>query len=572
MFRRIRRMKLHAFFLLILFLVISFLLVMEALTQYVVYNKYNQYLNEKNEQILITYANYLEDIFNRMENLTYSMIGDVYLQDNLTFLRDNVGADGYYLVQSGVKSRLYSYIDQEEYFESFALITKNYNYYFGKRVKENPTYVEYIEKASEAQGKALLFSQEQSLILVREIRKSEQLDFSNLGYIVAQIDFDSIMHNMEKTLNHLDMNINMAIFDKDICIYSKSEELNAYKNAENGWYIDGQNFVSVYTFRDRGYTMVLSTCYKEVEDTIRQMRQKSFAFSTIVALIAFFLSSCWVKQVINDWHFLIEKMDEFGAGKLPDKEEAEKYISMPNEIGKMYRHFYQMAEDYTKLTDDYYTSKLLLKEAEYSQLQKQIQPHFFFNTLSIVSWMAYSHKDMEIVTIVEALGRMMRGFSQKDNPMISVQNDMQMVEDYLYIQQFRFKNRLKSTISLSEETKSMKIPRLSIQPLVENSVTYAMNEMISECVIHIFDRCTEDAVEIVVEDNGPGFSEKLFDEMKDGKNKTRGNGIALININKRLQYAFSEEYGLQFKRLDNGMQVIIRIPKNMKEERDENEI
>ena len=170
--------------------------------------------------------------------------------------------------------------------------------------------------------------------------------------------------------------------------------------------------------------------------------------------------------------------------------------------------------------------------------------------------------------MVEALGRMMRNVTDNKQSLVTVGTDLQMVEDYLFIQKFRFRNRLQAEIQISARTKELLIPRISIQPLVENSVTYAMEEQISGCRIRIFDRINPENTEIVVEDNGPGFAEDLLERLESGNVKAKGSGTALRNIHKRLQYTFSEEYGLFFHRLEQGMQVIIRIPNNAQERTD----
>ena len=277
------------------------------------------------------------------------------------------------------------------------------------------------------------------------------------------------------------------------------------------------------------------------------------------------ISAYFVNQIIKELHFLIRRMDAFGEGILPDEKERQIYEKMPNEIGKMYRHFYRMTVNYKKLSDKYYTNMLLLKDAEISHIQKQMQPHFMLNSLSIISWKAYSLQDEELRTIVDALGRIVKGFVQTGSQMASISSEMQMVEDYLYIQQIRFQERLKVHIDVSDYTMNRKIPRLCIQPLVENSIAYTMEEMLSECRIQIYDRVTADAVELVVEDNGPGFDENILEQLSEGTVKPRGNGMALRNIHERLRYAYSEQYGLYFVRLKDGMQVVIRLPKEERE-------
>ncbi len=567
-----RWLKLKTMISVLLFAATIVLLIAETIIRQQAYEKYNQLLYEKNEQMLITYSDYLDTMLSRMENLTYSMIADDMLQDNLTYVRDN--GIGFGPVVTDINSRLYNYVSQEQYFDSFYFQTDSFGYRYGKSSLKDTleNFEEYLQAAKEAKSKTCWFPLENCLIMAREIRKSENLELTKLACVVAQVNFTSIMENMNSTLKHMDMDGNVAVFFDDICVYSNATGLEQYKNMSDGWIICDDNFVTVYTSKERGYTMVVSTYYGEVQQAIKQTYMMSLIASVAVAGVVLAVSSYFVSRIIKELHLLIERMDDFGAGILPNESDRLHYENMPNEIGKLYRHFHSMTVNYKKLSDEDYNNKLLLKDAEFSHMQKQMQPHFMLNSLSIIRWKAYALQDQELTAIVDALGRIVRGFMQSGSegahagsplpsgPMASVRSEMQMVEDYLYIQQFRFQERLKVEIQLSEPVLNLQIPRLCIQPLVENSITYAMDEMLSECRILIFDRHTERDFEIIVEDNGPGFDEDILERLEQGVAKPGGHGTALRNIQKRLQYAFSEDYGLRFVRLQNGMQVVIKIP------------
>ena len=104
----------------------------------------------------------------------------------------------------------------------------------------------------------------------------------------------------------------------------------------------------------------------------------------------------------------------------------------------------------------------------------------------------------------------MRMITDQRETMISVDQDLQIVEDYVKIQQLRYGSRLQVSIEVSEQTRKLLIPKITIQPLVENSVLYGLDEMISNCMIRIFERGDENTAEIVVEDNGVGFDEDIL--------------------------------------------------------------
>lgn len=559
------------FFLLILVIVLAITL-LEMLNRQAAYHSYNQLLYENNSQILMIHMDYIENVFDRMENVTYLMIADPDLQENLTYL-DEHSEDGEWLrVRSDISASVNSYANREEYFSAFLLVTDADVFGFGNEtIGLHDDLGKYIGTVTDANGQMRLISGDQQLILVREIRLSAGLELSNLAYVVAQVDFPAIIMDMQKTLRHAETPLCVSVYDGDVCLYTDGSEPAAAGKRENGWYIDGEDFVTVYNSKKLGYTMVVRTPWGKLRDSIQGVYWRSILLSLLAAAAAFAFSSVLVKMVIRDLYGLVERMDDFGAGKPLDEESGISFQKRADEVGRMYRHFYRMASDYKKLMEEDYNNKLLLKEAEFVQMQKQIQPHFLFNTLTAISWMAYSHEDAETANMVEALGRMMRTVTDSSKALVTVENDLQMVRDYLFIQKFRFRNRLHAEISISPKAGKLLIPRISIQPLVENSVTYAMEEQLADCRIRIFDHTAPEGAgvtEIVVEDNGPGFEEDILERLENGKERAKGSGLALRNIQKRLQYTFSEKYGLFFRRLENGMQVIIRIPDEQEQNSD----
>ncbi|MCI8798340.1 histidine kinase [Acetatifactor muris] len=553
-------------FSLLIFMMIIVTMTLETLNRRAAYDTYNQLLYEDNARVLMLYMDYVENVFARMENITYLMIADTNLQENLMYLRDHYGEEEWISRKAAVSGKVSSYAYRERYFSAFLLKTESLIFGFGgSGLGMQDDLSPFIEKAADANGQMRLISGEEQLILVREIRQAAKLELSNLGYIVAQVNFNGILNDMGRTFRHADMPIDISVYDGGVCLYASRPDLTFAGETEKGWYIDGDEFITAYTSETLGFTMVIRTPYEGIEKTIQGVYRRSLLLSLLIALLALTFGSTWVKIVIRDIYGLIDKMDAFGAGKPLNPQEEKQYQHRLDEVGKMYRHFYRMASDYKRLMEEYYDNQLLLKEAEFSRMQKQIQPHFLFNTLTAITWMAYSNQDTETANMAETLGRMMRMVTDSKQVLTSVESDLQMAEDYLFIQQIRFQNRLQVRIEISPETKALLIPRISIQPLVENSVTYAMEERISCCEIRIFDRMEQNSTEIVVEDNGPGFAEDILQRLESGEQEARGTGTALQNIQKRLQYTFSAEYGLSFHRLEEGMQVIIRLPNDWEE-------
>lgn len=550
------------FFLLIVVTVLSLFLT-EMLNRQNAYDKYNQKIYEQNAQILSFYVNYIETVFDRIEAVTYSIIGDQNLQDELIYIERNYREQGYSLNLKAANSRIRSYFQKEPYFKYLLLKTDVYQFNYGGLTATEEEINEYLKYGKDQEGRLQMISEEGRLLLVRELRRPGGSEYIHMGYILAWVDFRGIVTDMRNAFANDDQEIDIAIYDGDICLYQNTEELEDYHIKEDGWYSAKDDFVVVYTPPELGYTLILRTNYGKMQGEIREVYWISLFISLLAVVIAVVLSSYLVKLVIRELERIIIKMDEYGKGILPDREEEKCYLERGDEVGRLYRHFFQMAEDYKKLMDAYYENKMMLKEIEFSWLQKQIQPHLLYNTLSAVSWMAYSNQDVETAHMVEMLGKMMRTITDQKEAMITVDKDLQIVENYIKIQKLRFGSRLQVSIDIGPQTRERLIPKITIQPLVENSVLHGLDEMCADCIIHIFERECEDTLEIVVEDNGPGFDEDILESGELRNGTSEGSGIALNNIQRRLQYAFSGKSGLVFQRIESGMQVCIRMPREV---------
>lgn len=549
------------FFLLILLGVLSLFLV-EAMNRRIAYHKYDQKLYEQNAQIMSFYVNYIETVFDRMEAVTDSIVGDQNLQEELVYINQNYRKLGYSFNLKAANSRIRKYFQKEPYFKFLMLKTDVYQFNYGGLVVGEEEINRYLEQGKDKGGRLCMIEDECGLVLTRELRRLSGSEYVHLGYILAWVDFEGIITDMKNAFVNNDIqDIDLAIYADDICLYTNSKDLEYYRENKDGWYSQGNDFVVVYTLPKLGYTMMLRTNYGEMQREIKQVSSVSVVISMMAVCIILLLSGYMIKVVIRDFERIVVKMDDYGKGICMTREEEVDYLERKDEIGRLYRHFYQMIDDHKKLQAAYDENKNMLEEMEFSWLQKQIQPHLLYNTLSAISWMAYSNEDLETADMVETLGKMMRMITDQRLDMVRVEQELEILEDYIKIQKLRYGSRLQVSIEISEQTRKILIPKITLQPLVENSVLHGMDTMISDCIIRIFEREHEEAVEIVIEDNGPGFDEDILERKGRIQKGTQSSGIALQNIHYRLRHVFSEKSGLRFARIPQGMQVSVWIPK-----------
>jgi len=412
-----------------------------------------------------------------------------------------------------------------------------------------------------------MFTDDGTLVFAREIRQATNTSFTSIGYILAWIDFSIIIEDMKNTFDRNSSAFGVAVYDNDICLYSTDSALEKYALRPDGWYTEDDNFAVLHHSEKTGLTLIYEADYSEMQRKIDNLYLSSLALSIAAVAVVLLLSVYLVRLSAKELDYVVKKVDDYGRGRMPESGEIEKYRARTDEIGRLLRHFFRMTEEHTQLTEAMYENKRLMAEMEFSWLQKQIQPHLLYNTLSAVAWSAYGNQDTETAHMVEILGRMMRMITDNREAMIPVEQELTIAQDYISIQKLRYGSRLNMEIDLAPETMKKMLPKVTLQPLVENSVVHALDNMLSECRIRIFDSVSPFFTDIVVEDNGAGFDEEALAEKK----ARSSGGIGLTNVRRRIQYIFPGG-DLIFRKIENGMQVIVHIPNREVNEKGEREV
>jgi two-component system sensor histidine kinase YesM len=196
-------------------------------------------------------------------------------------------------------------------------------------------------------------------------------------------------------------------------------------------------------------------------------------------------------------------------------------------------------------------------------LENQINPHFLYNTLESINWRAKSVGANEIAIMVESLGALLRStLSRKNNTITTIKSELDIVQSYICIMQIRFEEILTYSVEIPEDLYDVPLPKLSLQPLVENAIDYGLEEAAEACHIAITVSMEGDDVLITITNNGSQFPENLLQKLSSEELTPHGFGIGLLNIQKRLQLQFGQDYGLTLKNdeMENLAIVEVRIP------------
>ncbi|MBT9778570.1 HAMP domain-containing protein [Clostridium sp. MCC353] len=245
-----------------------------------------------------------------------------------------------------------------------------------------------------------------------------------------------------------------------------------------------------------------------------------------------------------------------GNNKLADNLRGAGEDNLPetrsDEIGELHDQFYSMLQELDELIHENYEQKIYLQEAQLSALRTQLNPHFLYNTLDTIRWMATAKDYQQIPGVVKALGDILRLCMNSKRNIISLGEEIDYLRGYVAIQKIRFGDRLHFMMDVEEEFMELSIPAFSIQPLVENSINYALERMIDQCQILVAVTACDGDLYVSVEDNGPGMEPDILEKLRLGTVKATGNGIGLGNLDKRLKNLYGPEYGIRVERPEEG--------------------
>ena len=218
-----------------------------------------------------------------------------------------------------------------------------------------------------------------------------------------------------------------------------------------------------------------------------------------------------------------------------------------------------MIQKINSLIQTVYQAELLKKEAEYAALQAQINPHFLYNTLDTICWQAKLKNNEDIFETTYSLSRLLRASMSNKDPFVTVKQELDYVHDYIRIQKARYRQRISVSVKVEKEVESVRIPKLILQPIVENAFVHGLEEKGESGVLSVRGILNqeEETVTFVIKDDGVGMTEEQIESVYSQKEK----GFGLHSVHKRIQILYGEAYGLKIlSEPGRGTTVILRVP------------
>lgn len=559
---------------LLIALIVMITFAFTVIVQQYAFSLYDSQLYQKSAQVLNLSSSAIETELKRLENVTYTIVADTQIQSMLQGIRTSDSDYDRLVLRQHVLDRLFSYAGSEPSILSLSIIdSRGMEHAAGNLMPiDSMKRARLILAAGAAKGDEVWSFPDRSdpaLILSREMRsfRDSNFDLDYLGTIVVRINIQSIVRKFaEERGDFMMMAGNTMIYPTEprLATASITEAMDAGRSGYFIHEIDGRsNFISYSRSSEIGWTYINITLYDQIFERIVFIKKLVVAVFIVIFIGVILLGIRFSLSLTRPIEQLMSRMKLAEKGNFAEANllASEKNPLAMDEIGLLHRTFRIMVERINTLITENYSNQLLLKETEFKALQAHINPHFLYNTLQSINWMARLNGQAQISQMVESLGFLLRHSIQLKERIIPLREELAIVESYVTIQAIRFEERLVFRMDVPPQYMSREIPKLTLQPLLENSIQYALEPGIATCAITIRARESAEGFVIVVEDDGPGMAVDTLDQLKTGKLRTNGKGIGLLNIDERIKLAYGEAYGLRIdSKLGHGTRIMITLP------------
>ncbi|WP_238725920.1 sensor histidine kinase [Diplocloster agilis] len=588
-FRSIRTTMLVSFSALIVSGLLVFLLLSLNYTTDTVLNNSSSYTLQLIDQVNADIDSYIS----YMDNLSDMMVGSVDVRNYL--FRYNSGENKEAITQR-LLNTFKTLKDSREDIYNIGIISNNGEYLINDGTDSLNAYMDYHEM--DWYQKALLSGKE-AVISSSHVQNVVQNDYKWVvtlsrglvnpvnnqieGVFFVDLNYSSINDLCEKIslgskgyIFVVEENGGIVYHPQQHLLYSglKTERVDEVRNSKTNSFItdEGDNS-KLYTISksDRTHWTVVGVAY--LEDLLGNRKETQLTYVLIAAalfvaavLIAILLSSMITKPI----KALVKSMKKVEQGQF---ENVTLQTVGHNEISALTNSFNIMTEEIHHLMIQNMEEQEQKRKSELMALQSQINPHFLYNTLDSIIWMAEGGKNREVVLMTSSLAKLLRQSISNEDEIVTIASEVEYTRSYLTIQKMRYQDRLEFSIDVDPDILDLKIVKLVLQPLVENAIYHGIKYKETKGMIWVTGRNLGSIIVIRVEDNGIGMTEEQLAHIFEKKTSRKSNGVGAGNVNKRLRLYYGPEYGLTYEsQLNVGTTVTIRIPNSAWEEENEEEL
>lgn len=321
---------------------------------------------------------------------------------------------------------------------------------------------------------------------------------------------------------------------------------------------DGKLY-SISRSEKTGWTVVDCTNVKELLSKSRQAQSVYVLTAIILVIVALLFSRFMARSITLPIQKLRDSMKKVQEG---DFSVSDVVVDSKNEIGSLTKSFDVMTHRIHELMEQNVHEQEEKRKSELKALQSQINPHFLYNTLDSIIWMAEGKKNEEVVLMTASLARLLRQSISNEDEVVPIANEVEYARGYLTIQKMRYKDKLEFQIEVDSSILYIPLIKLVLQPIIENAIYHGLKYKESKGLLIVKGFMKDGNAVLQVIDDGVGMDEETLAHIYD-KHKVNyhSNGVGVYNVQKRLKLYYGEDYGITYtSELGKGTTATITIP------------
>lgn len=530
------------------------------------------YLNDINEQT----TNNLENNIQKIEDINVQILSSQVIQSQLKIVNEKC-LDSYDLAQcrQKIERELSNWALYASYVVSVSVISREGIEFAVKKIETGGTQFGFTEdEIYEANGSSLwgITGEKNRICVAKAI-----LDFDTMkpaGYINIVYEnsyLSDILADNSSKYSGASYVVNthgrIMVANKEGYVGEnfpvKLSDLRASNTSRYDMFSSTQAFYFVGNEMPNGWSLVQTVSVKEFNKEMNHL----IVLAAGIVLLVLGISLGFVWYVTSRIAYPAKELMESMKTLAKDNEYPRVKIVSNDEIGMIGLEYNKMAENIETLIEKVYKMELTQKQAELEFLQMQINPHFLYNALDTISWMALAKGNMDVSEMTIALAELLRATIKKES-FITLREEMNTVKDYLLIQQERFGDKISSEYFVEEDAYSCMVPNFILQPVIENAIIHGLEPKIEKGKVSINISIQDEFLTFLVEDNGVGMDEtEILDLYKKCRENNTKQSIGLKNVYRRLLLCYGEASMLKIEsKKEQGTRISFLIPRNISKE------
>lgn len=450
--------------------------------------------------------------------------------------------------------------------------TMNYPVY--KSGIEEEKIQQFLKKCGKDTGPVimedLVHNQEKLLQFIEEVTDTQG---NVMGYVCTNIEEENLSYDYledpaNQELDQMELIGNGKIIAaRGLSQMGKDFPEKIYGKWTNHSEITGAGKETIYIYCEGSFSrcgIFASVKRSVILSNLMQVRKYVFGVAAILSLVAVIAAVYISRIVYRPVRKLMVAMQEVSAGEMATRAE----VVSNDEIGLAAKEFNRMLDRIEELIKQLIAEEKKKKDAELEALQYQITPHFMYNTLNSIKCYALIHGQKEIATVIEDFVELLQTCIRKKGAFLTVAEEVQILENYIHLQEFRNGEAYQTEYKIEREAEQCKIPRLLLQPLVENAIIHGLDIKKQKKRLLIEAYTSGSRLYLEVKDNGRGMSEEQIEELlKKKEKKTKGlTAVGIQNIQDRLKLYYGKQAKLSLESDEKGTIARIYLPVNRNED------